>query len=413
MLTTDQIKSGKILIIDDNPTNILLLEEMLKQEGYSSIRHCTDSRKAVPLYEEFRPHLVLLDLNMPHADGFDVMRQLKQIEKESYLSILVLTAQQDQESRLRALQCGARDFLSKPFDLIEVSLRIRNLLEIRLLNEQILKNNRMLEETVQERTHDLSASNEQLQQEVQQRKGAEKQLHLYAKTLERKNQELNDFIKIASHDLQEPLRKVGTFSDLLEIKLPNISAEEKDILDRLRKSALRPKSLLDDLALFSSINSDDCSYTTVKLAEIVHRVVEDLEEPLEKTRGTVAIGELPELEAVPKYMHTLFQHLIANALEFHKDETPPRIKIDSRRLENNRWEISVRDNGMGIEEKHLERIFRPFERLDSQGYNGGTGMGLTLCRKIAERHAGTLTAQNDSSGGTVFLLTLPENQNPA
>lgn len=146
---------AKILIVDDEPDNVNILEKMLKLAGYSSLQTTTDSRKAEEIYRDFLPDLVLLDLSMPHMDGFQVMNQLKEIETDSYLSVLVITALQDDETLLRAFDSGAKDFINKPFDSPEVLARIRNLLEVRLLHKQLKNQNQILEEKVQERTKEL------------------------------------------------------------------------------------------------------------------------------------------------------------------------------------------------------------------------------------------------------------------
>ncbi len=146
---------AKILIIDDEPANVALLEDILEEQGYTYFRSTSDSRKALTMYEEMRPDLVLLDLNMPHLDGFQVMKQLRELEQDSYAPILVLTAQSDRSTRIKSLEAGARDFLGKPFDLIEVKQRIANMLEIRLFHNQTRDQNRLLELKVKERTYEL------------------------------------------------------------------------------------------------------------------------------------------------------------------------------------------------------------------------------------------------------------------
>ncbi|RJP18985.1 MAG: response regulator [Candidatus Omnitrophota bacterium] len=155
MINPEQLTAGKILIIDDQPQNILLLEKMLKAAQYASVNSTTDSRRAVDLYQEYKPDLVLLDLRMPHMDGFQVMEQLREIEGNSYLPILVLTAQSDRDTRLRALESGAKDFLDKPLDQAEVLARIHNILEIRLLYNELSNQNQILEEKVRIRTKEL------------------------------------------------------------------------------------------------------------------------------------------------------------------------------------------------------------------------------------------------------------------
>ncbi|MBL4664840.1 MAG: response regulator [Nitrospinaceae bacterium] len=146
---------AKILIVDDEPANVALLEDILEEQGYTYFRSTSDSRKALAMYEEMRPDLVLLDLNMPHLDGFQVMKQLQESEQDSYVPILVLTAQSDRNTRIKSLEAGARDFLGKPFDLIEVKQRIANMLEIRLFHNQTRDQNRLLELKVRERTYEL------------------------------------------------------------------------------------------------------------------------------------------------------------------------------------------------------------------------------------------------------------------
>ena len=143
---------SKILIVDDEPGNVLLLEQMMVQGGYGNIHSTTDSTQSLRLFSEVQPDIILLDLNMPLMDGFEVMEQLKEVDPESLVPILVLTALKDEETKLRALRSGAKDFLSKPFDLTEASLRIKNLLEMRLLHQRVQMHNQILEDQVQVRT---------------------------------------------------------------------------------------------------------------------------------------------------------------------------------------------------------------------------------------------------------------------
>ncbi len=159
-MNTDFLKA-KILIVDDEQANIALLEDVLDNEGYTFFKSTADSRETLSLYKEFRPDLVLLDLNMPHLDGFEVMEQLQEVEKNSYAPILVLTAQSDRNTRLRALAAGARDYIEKPFDITEVIRRISNMLEIRLLHNQVRDQNRILEEKVQARTRELEETRQE------------------------------------------------------------------------------------------------------------------------------------------------------------------------------------------------------------------------------------------------------------
>lgn len=155
MIMDMQFKQARILIVDDQVANLKLLEKMLAQEGYMDLTALSDSRQVEPLYRQQPFDLILLDLNMPHLDGFEVMAQLHRLQQDSYLPILVLTAQSDSATKLRALEAGAKDFVSKPFDRIEVMSRIRNMLEVRLLHNQLRDQNLILEEKVRERTQEL------------------------------------------------------------------------------------------------------------------------------------------------------------------------------------------------------------------------------------------------------------------
>ena len=155
LVTEQRIMDACILIVDDQAYNIALLKLILKEAGYTHLHATTDPREALPLYLEHKPDLVLLDLQMPHIDGFGVMKQLSAVEKDSYAPVLVLTAEMDPEVRYRALNSGARDFLNKPFDKVETLVRIRNLIEVRMLHNAVRSQKEVLEQTVRERTKEL------------------------------------------------------------------------------------------------------------------------------------------------------------------------------------------------------------------------------------------------------------------
>jgi len=163
METSVNIQEAKILIVDDTEANVRMLEQMLEQLQYKNIKSITDSRQAVDTFLEWCPDLILLDLMMPHMDGFEVMEKIKALDSKGQTPILMLTAKADQGTRLRALDSGARDFIGKPFDFLEVSLRIRNLLEVRVLNNILSEHNKFLETTLRERSVDLIVAKELLE----------------------------------------------------------------------------------------------------------------------------------------------------------------------------------------------------------------------------------------------------------
>jgi PAS domain S-box-containing protein len=238
--------------------------------------------------------------------------------------------------------------------------------------------------------------------------------------LARSNQELQEFAFIASHDLQEPLRKILTFGDRLN-NTPNnnFSPQERDYLARMQNAALRMQTLIKDLLTLSRVTTRAQPFVSVNLNQIVQEVLCDLEVSIQQTLATVEVGDLPIITADPLQMRQLLQNLIANALKFHHLQTPPVVKISSQMIQNQSEEfslvsemcqITVEDNGIGFAQEYVDRIFQIFQRLHSREEYKGTGMGLAICRKIVERHHGTITAQTQPGKGAKFIVTLPRHR---
>jgi len=198
MINDSQILNSKILIVDDEPANIKLLEQLLKQLGYAAIKSTTDSREVVDYYTEFQPDLILLDLKMPHLDGVQVIEKLKQAGNENRASVMVITAQKNHTNRLRVLEAGAGNFLGKPFDVLEVSVRIKNMLKLSLLNKMYDKNNQLLEKKISDLTDDLKSANDKLKEENTKRKKLEKILETNNKNLENEVEEIKSLF-ISGH----------------------------------------------------------------------------------------------------------------------------------------------------------------------------------------------------------------------
>lgn len=232
-----------------------------------------------------------------------------------------------------------------------------------------------------------------------------------AREIERSNQDLREFAAIASHDLQEPLRKIIGFGSRLK-KDCALSLDERgrDYLDRMEKSAERMQEFIGDLLKYSKAAATPNAYQRVDLKGVVADVLVALESRIEETRATIETGTLPVIEADAMQMHQLFQNLISNALKFHKQGEPPAISIRHRLLENGLHEIRVQDRGIGFDEQYLQRIFKPFERLHGRMEYEGAGMGLAICQKIVHRHKGEITATSSLRKGTTFVITLPARQ---
>lgn len=255
--------------------------------------------------------------------------------------------------------------------------------------------------------------------EITEKKLAEEQLRIYAKKLEVSNHELQEFASVAAHDLQEPLRKIQSFSDRVQIKAKDVLSEEVfDYLDRIQSSAKRMQNLINDLLTYSRITTKAKPFSKVSLAEVISQVCSDLEFRIEQCMGKINIHDLPEIEAEPTQMHQLFLNLLSNALKFHKPDVPPLVHITAKIVKNSHLtnfrdacEIRVSDNGIGFDEKYLDRIFIIFQRLHGRHEYEGTGIGLAVCRKIIDRHSGHISAQSNPGEGATFILTLPLKQN--
>jgi PAS domain S-box-containing protein len=232
-----------------------------------------------------------------------------------------------------------------------------------------------------------------------------------ARQLEISNRELQDFAMVASHDLQEPLRKVQMFGDKLKRRYAvALTDEGLDWLTRMMNAASRGQSLIQGLLAFSRVTTKAQPPVPVDLEETAREVASDLEARIADAGGLVEIGKLPVIEADPLQMRQLLQNLIGNALKFRQPGQPPVVRLGARSLGDNGFEIEVSDNGIGFEQKYVDRIFKLFQRLHERGVYEGSGMGLAICRKIVERHGGTITAKSSPGLGTTFLIDLPAHQ---
>ncbi len=250
-----------------------------------------------------------------------------------------------------------------------------------------------------------------------ERKRSEEQLLIFNDKLQRSNRELQDFAYVASHDLQEPLRKVQAFSDRLKTKYSDkLEGEGLDYLERMRGAANRMQLLIQDLLTFSRVATNARPFAKVDLKEITREVLSDLEVKIEETGASVEIGELPTVDADPLQMRQLLQNLIGNALKFRKSSQSPIINIFSQSLPSNRngsrgkFQLVVKDNGIGFDEKYTDKIFAVFQRLHGRTEYEGSGVGLSICRKIAERHNGHIAANSTLHEGSTFIVTLPVRQ---
>lgn len=246
----------------------------------------------------------------------------------------------------------------------------------------------------------------------------EEKLRLFAQRLELSNRELEEFASVASHDLQEPLRKISVFGDRLKKKCGEaLGADGADYLERMLKAAGRMQTLINELLTYSRVTKKSHPFGPVDLDKVAQEILSDLEARIEQVGGTVELSNLATIEAEPMQMRQLLQNLIGNALKFHRPNVKPVVKVEGRNFcetgtRREMFELTVSDNGVGFDEKYLDRLFQVFQRLHGRGEFEGTGLGLAITRRIAERHGGYVAAHGKLNEGATFVITLPVKQEP-
>lgn len=284
------------------------------------------------------------------------------------------------------------------------------------MTQQLTQLNEELEQRVAHRTDILRATNDSLLDEINERTRLEEQAVKFARELERSNRELEQFASVASHDLQEPLRKIQAFGDRLHSRYSTqLDATGKEYLERIQSSAGRMRRLIEDLLAFSRVATRSKPFVAVDLNKVIQEVHSDLEERLLATQGKIDVEPLPVIHGDELHMRQLFQNLIGNGLKFHRPDVPPIIQIRSRIIPPidpqlpEYFELTFSDNGIGFENQYADRIFHLFQRLHGRSEYEGTGMGLAICRKIAEHHGGSISATGQPGVGATFIVRLPVN----
>jgi len=412
-------KNAAILIVDDNIPNIDILVGLLTVKGFTNLETLTDPRLVADAFKSFNPDLILLDLMMPYLNGYEVMAQLKGlIPSSSYLPILVLTADISAEARQRALFDGAKDFLAKPFDLVEVVLRIENLLFARYLHQQLQNQNQVLEEKVLARTLDLERINVDLVAAKKKTEESERKLHILNADLEHRvaertsqlkmaNKELEAFSYSVSHDLKAPLRHISGFIDLLtDLKTTRRTEEELRYLKVISNGASEMGKLIDALLGFSRLKRQELRKTTISMSSMVSKVLDFFEPETRNRKIVFNIGEIPDCEGDEQLLKQVWINLVSNAVKYTGKKEEAIIEIGSAFSD---YEITyfIKDNGAGFNMQHAGKLFGVFNRLHKNGEFEGIGIGLANVNSIIVRHGGHCTAMGEAEKGATFSFSLP------
>lgn len=268
-------------------------------------------------------------------------------------------------------------------------------------SERLKKHNEQLEKLIEERTQSL-------QMEIKKRKKAEEKMSESLEELKRSNYELENFAYVASHDLQEPLRKIQAFSGRLKKVLNNDELDKRasDYFNRLTNAAERMQKLINDLLSYSRVTTHAKPFAEVDMDALLNGVLSDLQVKISERKAVVTLDKIGKIDGDKHQLHRLFQNLIQNALKFHKKNVPPVVKIINQSRDD-LCIISVKDNGIGFENNYAYKIFELFERLHGRSDYEGTGLGLAICKKIVERHHGHITTKSKPGEGAEFIISLP------
>jgi two-component system sensor histidine kinase/response regulator len=390
MNTSPESESPKptILIVDDTPVNVAVLAEHLVSHGFS-VMVAQDGEEGIERAQFAPPDLILLDVMMPGIGGFETCRKLKAHEATKNIPVIFMTALSDIDDKITAYKLGGVDYVTKPFHAEEVLARINTHLSLQAMRRQ------------------LQAQNRQLQQEIAVRQQAEAVLAQRSDELVRSNAELEQLAYVASHDLQEPLRMVASYLQLLEQRYGGkLDADAHEFIGFAVDGAKRMQALIDDLLSYSRVGTKAKPLQAIDGDAALKVALHSLRLAIEESGAQIQCATLPRVRGDALQLAQLFQNLLTNAIKF-RGERAPRIEVRVE-ADNGFWRFEVEDNGIGIAAEYFDRIFVMFQRLHNRSKYPGTGIGLAICKRIIERHGGRIWVESTPGQGSVFKFTLPQ-----
>jgi two-component system, NtrC family, sensor kinase len=384
------VLQDRILIVDDDPMVLRVIERSLRHAGFTDIRPVSDPCRAVREFSAIKPDLLILDLQMPELDGFGVMQKIRPlVEGETFLPILILTGNIAPDAKQRALSQGANDFLTKPFDRVELLLRVRNLLHTRALNRQLQAHNQLLEAQVSERTQELQAA---------------------LAAAEAASQAKTDFLSMMSHELKTPLTSIISYAELLELGTGGQLTElHREQVGRISEGAWHLNELVEEILDFArgSSSHGKPNLQRVDLVYVLRQAIAWIM-PIAKERRLAVRLEMPPEPLVwttdANWVRRILLNLLSNAVKF-TEEGGVNVRLIAGAESVT---IHVEDTGIGIEPEHLDRIWEPFWQVDSPSTRrvGGMGLGLSVVRRLVEALDGRVEVVSTPGVGSTFTVTL-------
>lgn len=360
----------RAFMIDDDEADVLIVKRYLGQvEGIEfQLESTTSTAEGLASLVRADHDVYLVDYRIGGTDGVELVREA--MAQGSDAAIVMLTGYASRELDIRAMEAGAEIFLEKE----------------------------RMDSTLLERSIRLAIDRHRMRRALADR----------TRELERSNAELEQFAYVASHDLREPLRAIAGFARLIERRSAGaLDEESKAFMGYILDGAERMHTLIDDLLDFSRVGAPQTQCAKISSRAALDRALEHLGPAIEEAGATIRCDDLPPLWADAGQLTQLFQNLVANALKF-RNHRPPQVEIGAC-AENGAWRFWVRDNGIGLEREHAERIFVIFQRLHRSEYPG-TGIGLAICKRIVDRHGGSIWVESEPDRGATFFFTVPQVQ---
>lgn len=401
-----------VLIVDDIPANIIALKKVLELHNLQ-VDTAESGEEALKKILKINYTLIILDVQMPGMDGFEVAEILAGSNRTKDIPVIFLSAVNKQKKFIsKGYETGGVDYITKPVDPDLLILKVKTFLKLA------------------EQQNELKAIRDMLSKEIEIRKEAQDNLEvkvaertseLVAKNeeLELRNHELQQFAWAVSHDLKEPVRKMELFINIVKDKYLVDDEKARDYIKRAVGSAQRMSKLITDLLDYSRLSSG-ADAVEADLNLILQEVITDFDYIIEDKNANVVINKLPVINGIPSQLRQVFQNLIGNSLKFTNEGVNPEITVACESISEKRFDsecnpqgqfckITVTDNGIGFDEKYLDKIFVIFQGLNDRKEYEGTGIGLAIAKKIIEKHNGIITAKSSPGKGASFIIILPIN----